>query len=275
MLESEGEVSKPRIDAVEEFVTAAKDYEERTEEPSLSGFMEEVSLVSDVDKYDTEADAVVLMTIHSAKGLEFPVVFLPGMEEGVFPGMQASESPAEMSEERRLAYVAITRAKEELYMTHTVERMLYGRTGSNALSRFVRNEIPKELLDEDASVRRFAPPRAGGWANGGYSSYTSSNRGSAPDSSRSAYAAPATAARSHVYDGSSELNRRVEPVKPRTASSFGVQRFPVGTRVNHPTFGDGTVTELRDMGGDILYRVKFDSGEDKKLMATYARLKKL
>ena len=167
MLVAGGEVEKPRISAVEEFITAASEYETRTEEPTLAGFMEEVALVSDVDKYDTEADSVVLMTIHSAKGLEFPVVFLPGMEENIFPGAQSIQSPTEMSEERRLAYVAITRAKEELYILHTRERMLYGRTSANPLSRFVKNEIPAELLDVAAPPRSFAPPRAGGYLRGG------------------------------------------------------------------------------------------------------------
>ncbi len=262
MLERGGEVEKPRIDAVEEFVSAAKEYEGRAEEPNLAGFMEEVALVSDVDKYDADADAVVLMTIHSAKGLEFPVVFLPGMEENVFPSAQANESPSEMNEERRLAYVAITRAKEALYISYTAERMLYGRTSCNALSRFVQREMPEELLQKDTYIRSFAPPKAGGWRNG---------NGYAPRA-----ASPQNAAKtSRVYNASSELNRKVEPVKPRTASSFGLERYPAGTRVEHPTFGQGTVLEVRDMGGDYLYRVRFDTVGEKKLMATFAHLKKL
>ena len=245
MLVAGGEVEKPRIDAVEEFVTAASDYEERSEEPSLIGFMEEVALVSDVDKYDADADAVVLMTIHSAKGLEFPIVFIPGFEEGVFPGIQAMDVPSEMSEERRLAYVAITRAKKRLIITFTAERMLYGRTSHNALSRFVQREIPKDLVFSDSFIRTTPRPT---WQTGGYPRKPMAN---------------------------SELNRRVEPTKPRTATSFGIDRFPVGARVSHPTFGAGTIESVRDMGGDILYTVHFDDGATKKLMATYARLKKL
>lgn len=263
MLAAAGEVEKPRIDAVEEFITAASEYETRTEAPTLAGFMEEVALVSDVDKYDTEADSVVLMTIHSAKGLEFPVVFLPGMEEGIFPGAQSLSSPSEMSEERRLAYVAITRAKEELYILHTRERMLYGRTSANPLSRFVKNEIPESLLDIADPPRAFAPPRAGGYMRGGYGQgyQTPAPRyGSAPAPRRQ----------------ESELNRRVEPPKPqKSAATFGVARFAPGTRVRHATFGTGTVRSARDMGGDILYEVAFDSGMTKKLMATYAKLQKI
>ncbi len=245
MLSEEGEVSKTRIDAIEEFVTAAKDYEEREETPTLVGFMEEVALVSDVDKYDESADAVVLMTIHSAKGLEFPVVFLPGMEEGIFPGMQATFSPSEMGEERRLAYVAITRAKEELYMSYTRERMIYGRTTCNPLSRFVQNEIPEELIHRESDFPRRSP-------------------------SRPAYQPPRQ--RENFFG---ELNRRVEPQKSRSASSFGIEKYAPGTRVSHPTFGTGTVLTAKDMGGDMLYTVAFDDGTEKKLMATFARLQKI
>ncbi len=244
MLSAEGEVSKPRIDAIEEFVTAAKDYEAREENPTLIGFMEEVALVSDVDKYDEDADAVVLMTIHSAKGLEFPVVFLPGMEEGIFPGMQASVSPSEMGEERRLAYVAITRAKEELYMSYTRERMIYGRTTCNPLSRFAQNEIPEELVHRESDFPRRAPGRI--------------------------FQPPRP--RENRFG---EMNRRVEPQKSRTASSFGIEKFGPGTRVSHPTFGTGTILTARDMGGDMLYTVAFDDGTEKKLMATFARLEKI
>ena len=246
MLIAGGEVEKPRIDAIEEFVTAASDYEERTEEVSLVGFMEEVALVSDVDQYDADADAVVLMTIHSAKGLEFPVVFLPGLEESIFPGIQAMESPSELAEERRLAYVAITRAKKKLFISHTAERMIYGRTSHNALSRFVGREIPRDLLQIDSYTRDF----------GGYP-----RRPSPPPVSRT------------------ELNRPVNavPQKPRTATSYGLTRYPVGTRVKHPSFGAGSICDVREMGGDILYTVAFDDPAfgTKKLMATYARLDKI
>ena len=115
----------------------------------MAGFLEEAALVSDIDNYDTGADAVVLMTVHSAKGLEFPVVFLPGMEEGLFPGMQTLHDPKELEEERRLAYVALTRAKEKIYISHVRERMLFGHTQYNQLSRFVK-EIPEELISDEA-----------------------------------------------------------------------------------------------------------------------------
>jgi DNA helicase-2/ATP-dependent DNA helicase PcrA len=209
--------------------------------------MEEVALVSDVDQYDADADAVVLMTIHSAKGLEFPIVFLPGLEEGIFPGIQALESPSELSEERRLAYVAITRAKKRLFISHTVERMIYGRTSHNPLSRFVSREIPRDLLQIDSFTRDF----------GGYP--------------RRPAAQPTV--------NRAELNRPVSaaPQKPKNPSNYGIPRYPAGTRVSHPTFGVGTVREMREMGGDVLYTVAFDDASVgvKKLMATFARLQKL
>ncbi len=145
-LVSKGQQEAERLENLDALYVAVKEYEERADDPSLSGFLEEAALVSDIDKYDENADAVVLMTIHSSKGLEFPVVFLPGMEDGVFPGQQSINTPGEIEEERRLAYVAITRAKKTLIITHARERMLYGMTQRNPVSRFVK-EIDPQYLD--------------------------------------------------------------------------------------------------------------------------------
>jgi DNA helicase-2/ATP-dependent DNA helicase PcrA len=138
MLVGEGFEGEGRINSVNELIAGALEYEKRLSEtdiePTLAGYLEEVSLVSDVDKYDENADAVVLMTVHSAKGLEFPTVFIAGMEDGIFPSSMSIGEPMEMSEERRLMYVAITRAKEKLYITYTKNRMMYGRTAYNMLS---------------------------------------------------------------------------------------------------------------------------------------------
>jgi len=123
--------SRGRLENVEELLTTVIKYTEETEEPSLSGFLEEIALYTDLDSYDPNDDAVVMMTLHSAKGLEFPVVFIAGAEEGIFPGMNAMMSPGEIEEERRLAYVGITRAKERLYFTTAAQRMLFGRTAYN------------------------------------------------------------------------------------------------------------------------------------------------
>ena len=156
-----GQQDAERVANLDELYVAVSEYMERADEPSLSGFLEEVALVADVDKYDENADAVVLMTIHSSKGLEFPVVFLPGMEDGVFPGEQSIMTPGELDEERRLAYVAVTRAKRMLVITHTKERMLYGSTRRNPLSRFVK-EIDSRYLDMQSLFARtgaFIPPQ--------------------------------------------------------------------------------------------------------------------
>ena len=142
---SKGQIEEERLQNLDALYVAVTEYMERVYDPSLSGFLEEVALVSDIDKYDENADAVTLMTIHSSKGLEFPVVFLPGMEDGVFPGEQSLTTPDEIEEERRLAYVAITRAKKILIITHAKERMLYGATRRNPPSRFVREIDPKYL----------------------------------------------------------------------------------------------------------------------------------
>ena len=145
-LVSKGQVEAERLENLDALCSAVREYEDANEDATLSGFLEEVALISDIDRYDENADAVTLMTIHSSKGLEFPIVFLPGMEENVFPGSQSIATPGEIDEERRLAYVAITRAKKTLIITHAKERMLYGMTQRNPLSRFVR-EIDQKYVD--------------------------------------------------------------------------------------------------------------------------------
>ncbi|MBR2342697.1 MAG: UvrD-helicase domain-containing protein [Clostridia bacterium] len=255
MLVAEGFEGETKIENINELISAAVEYERRMEEleeePTLFGFLEEISLVSDVDKYDDTADAVVLMTVHSAKGLEFPVVFLAGMEDGIFPSEQNRMDKAELAEERRLAYVAITRAKERLFITYAKNRMMYGRTMYGTLSSFVRCELPDELIYRDM-------PR--GYSRDGYSA------------SRSAYRTD-----SAPRSGYTELRRapEISTAKRSGAASFGVERLPVGARVVHATFGTGRIVSARDMGGDVLYEVSFDNGQTKKLMATFAKLKRL
>ena len=253
MLEKEGDVSKTRIDSVNEFVSAAVEYEERAESPTLVGFLEEVALISDVDKYDETADAVVLMTIHSAKGLEFPEVFIAGAEEGVFPSTQSIFNPSEMNEERRLAYVAITRAKDRLWITHTSERMLYGRTVANPLSRFIADEIPGNLLERESGRKQ----------SGGFGAPRVSQR-----------PVPLRPLSPFTPSPASPFSRPTQKKVDRPAG-YGVTRFADGTRVAHAVFGAGTVISSREMGGDVLFEVKFDSGVTKKLMGTYAKLKSL
>ena len=249
MLIDGGEEEKERLENIEEFISGVIEYERNNDEPTLRGFLEENSLVSDVDKYDEDADATVMMTIHSAKGLEFPVVFLPGMEDGLFPGMQSiTAGPEELEEERRLAYVAITRAKDELYIIRTRSRMLYGRTSVNQISRFAE-EIPTSLIREDSpySSTYGSKPRVYFHADdGGYSQKTSAGG----------------------------VNSGFTVVKKPQPTAGGAPLCE-GDRVRHFTFGDGEVMSVRPMGSDVLYEVAFDRVGTKKLMGNYAKLKKL
>ena len=151
MLEAAGEEEKDRLDNLDEFKSSIIEYVNNNDEPTLTGFLEENALVADVDRYDESADAVVMMTIHSAKGLEFPIVIIPGFEDGIFPGIQNIVGNADdMEEERRLAYVALTRAKEQIYILHTKSRLLYGQTQYNPVSRFV-TEIPEKYIEKEQS----------------------------------------------------------------------------------------------------------------------------
>jgi len=258
MLVRAGEEEKDRIENIGELISTAKQYEEGTETPSLSEFLEDVALVSDVDRYDETANAVILMTIHSAKGLEFPIVFLPGMEEGIFPGFQAIFNPSEIEEERRLAYVAITRAKRSLYITCTHERMLNGSTQYNPPSRFV-DEIPSELCDvQDASTPRI--------------SYKFSDDGSFTYSGRERRSYGTQSYGKSVYSpvrSSYDSTKKVSNPAPQIGNTFRE-----GDRVRHSTFGAGCVVSVKKMGGDTLYEINFDKVGVKKLMATYARLTK-
>lgn len=240
MLIAGGEAERERLENVQELISNAVEYESRAEEITLSGFLEEYALVSDVDNYDQSADAVVMMTIHSAKGLEFPVVFLPGMEDGIFPGLMSMADPGEMEEERRLAYVAITRAKEQLCCTFVRERMLFGRTQYNPPSKFL-SEIPEDLV-KDETIARKKPE----------------SHFELPEYNRKKPAAEAMKEKT-VFD-----------MKPKGSAEL----FSVGEIVEHPNFGRGEILSVRPMASDTLYEVAFDKVGTKKLMATYAKLKK-
>ncbi|MBQ9080276.1 MAG: UvrD-helicase domain-containing protein [Clostridia bacterium] len=247
MLIAGGEQERDRLENVDELISGVLEYQKNNEEATLTGYLEEVALVADVDKYDESADAVILMTIHSSKGLEFPVVFLPGMEDGIFPGMKTITGPEdEMEEERRLAYVAVTRAKEKLYILYAHERMLWGRSGHNPPSRFI-DEIPPQYMDiqkreSNGGVRQIVKPAAKVY-------YTNKNA---------------------VGGGDITVNR---PIQPRAQAS--VANIAEGDRVRHRIFGDGEVLSVRNMGADIMYEVVFENVGTKKLMATYAKLTKI
>ena len=252
--EDEPEKAEDRIENVRELSSMLQRYEEEAgDEASLSGFLEEVSLFTDIDNYDSGADSVVLMTIHSAKGLEFPVVFLPGWEEGVFPGNAVLYDPSQVEEERRLAYVAITRAREELYLYHAESRMIFGSTSHNRLSRFAE-EIPEELIERSRS-REYAYRTSMG---GAFGTMPHSKERPTPASGRASQAGGFAA---QVY--------RPTPAKPAPAGTF-----QAGDTVRHKTFGTGVILTATPMANDTLLEIAFDKVGTKKLFANFARLTK-
>ena len=242
------ESAEDRAANVQELASNLRRFEEENPEGTLSDFLEEVSLITDIDNYDNNADSVVLMTVHSAKGLEFPVVFLPGMEENIFPGMASVYVPSEVEEERRLAYVAITRAKEELYIFHAESRMIFGMTNRNRVSRFV-DEIPETLVEHtrsrDYSARPVSMPSFGG----------AKPFGEAPKTKSVAEA------------GGFTPKPRVKPAPAGT--------YRVGDTVLHKAFGTGLIVSATPMANDTLLEVAFDKVGTKKLFANFARLTKV
>ncbi len=222
-------------------------HQEENEEATLGSFLEEVSLMTDIDNYNSEADTVTLMTLHSAKGLEFPCVFIAGMEEGIFPGQQSMYIPSEVEEERRLAYVGITRAKEKLYLTATKTRLLFGSTSHNRPSRFV-DEIPAELIDNVSKT----------------SITTAQKIMFRPQETRTE--------KSYTIPKHYQSKTETAPVK---SASSGKETYKVGDAVMHNAFGKGVILSVQPVGGDYFLEIAFEKASTKKIMATYAKLKKL
>ena len=242
-LRAEDDNAQERIENINELSSNLVKYEEENPEGGLAGFLEEVSLFTDIDNYDSSSDSVTMMTIHSAKGLEFPVVFLPGMEEGIFPGMQSIYNPGEVEEERRLAYVAITRAREELFLTNADSRLLFGSTSRNKPSRFLK-EIPEELTEHSRS-RSWKKPEPG-----------------------IELPTPAAEHRTASMNAAHQFGPAVIPGAGPTKETYHT-----GDRILHRTYGEGIVLTATPMGNDTLLEIDF-SGVHKKLMANYARLQK-
>lgn len=245
-LKTEKDNPDVRIENIEELSSNIIKFEEDyAEEASLSNFLEEISLQTDIDNYDAEADSSVMMTLHSAKGLEFPVVFIAGLEEGVFPSIATMMNPDELNEERRLAYVGITRAKEKLYITKAKSRMLMGHTSYNKVSRFV-NEIPPELLNYTGEKKTFAS------TNGfsASSSHISIGAGSkfTPNKSFNTFTKPA--------------------VKSGTV-------YKKGDCVFHKVFGKGMIMKTEKMGNDTMLEVAFVKAGTKTLMANFSKMEKI
>lgn len=251
-LKTEKDNPDVRIENIEELSSNIIKFEEDyAEEASLSNFLEEISLQTDIDNYDAEADSSVMMTLHSAKGLEFPVVFIAGMEENVFPSIATMMNPDELNEERRLAYVGITRAKEKLYITKAKSRMLMGHTSYNKVSRFV-NEIPPELLEYTGERKTFAS------ANGFSTSASRVNIGAGSSSGIGS-----------KYTQNKSFNTFTKPaVKSGTV-------YKKGDCVFHKVFGKGMIMKTEKMGNDTMLEVAFDKAGTKTLMANFSKMEKI
>lgn len=256
-LQEEPETYEDRVNNIKELSSMFIKYEEESEDANLSEFLEDVALISDIDSYNEDEDAVVLMTLHSAKGLEFPIVFIPGMEEGIFPGNQSMFSEEDLEEERRLAYVGITRAKKKLYLISSQQRMLYGQTSRNMPSRFLR-EIPSSVIDDQSVVARrstgFTTPRTA------YANASRNELGHSSHNKIGSYTQSSSSAHKFGQAGNAAQKNNID--------------FKVGDTVCHKSFGTGTVLTVTPMGGDMLLEVAFDKAGTKKMMANYARLEK-
>lgn len=240
MLESKPtEENKTRIENVRELKSSIQAYVQNAEVPTLAGFLEEIALYTDIEEYNEGDDAVVMMTMHSAKGLEFPHVFLVGFEDGLFPGMRAIGDYEEMEEERRLCYVAITRAKETLTISHAKQRMLYGRTNAALASRFLK-EIPESVVQRKGGYYRQEAA-----APSGYSSHR--------------YVSPSFQA----------AKKEIPSFASQTAKA-PVLELNKGDMVQHTAFGRGMVLSVLKMGGDALLEIAFDDIGTKKLMSKTA-----
>lgn len=291
-LQEEGEIeAQTRLENIEELINKAAAYEEDSEHPTLDEFLEQVALVADIDNVDDTEDRVTLMTLHSAKGLEFPKVYLVGMEDGLFPGMMSimSGDKTEMEEERRLCYVGITRAKKELVLTAARQRMINGETRWSKPSRFI-NEIPPNLLDTDKLQPVFGKSKQDDpgdfglpWDQGsksgvsrfgmGYNAYASKTT-SPPGNSGAGY----KNAKNSGTGGFGSSMQSLEPKKkPGFGKTFTVQKaaslaYKEGDRVKHAKFGEGTVKEIIDGARDYEVTVEFDKGGQKKMLAGFAKL---
>lgn len=232
-----------KIENVEELRSSIVQYMNEADEPSLSGFLEEVALYSEADRDDGSDDKVTLMTVHSAKGLEYKNIFVIGLDDGIFPSSRSFDSEADMEEERRLAYVAITRAKERLYLTNASQRMLFGQTQRNVTSRFMREIDPSliEKHDHAAAMRKQL----------GESDKTLTE----------------------VH--STSLQQQLARNKSRSVGAKTSETYTAGERVSHNIFGDGTIVSVKPMANDSMLEIAFEKVGTKKIMANYAKLKKL
>ena len=270
-LENENTIeAESRIQNLEEFLTVAIEFEEQMAENTLAEFLESISLTSDIDNMEESEDTVTLMTLHSAKGLEFPVVFLVGMEEGIFPGYKSIGEIKELEEERRLFYVGITRAMQYLYLTCAKRRTIFGSTSYNQMSRFLK-EIPKDLLDGYEEID-----------NEDNNSFKDSNYGWEYGTS---YAGKVKTYKFDNVEKIPEVKEKVGAFQFRTAESFlnslnkkasgrqvDITKYKEGQRIYHKKFGEGTINKIEQEGEDYKLDIQFDKVGHKRLMAKFAEL---
>ena len=262
-----------RIANLDEFLTVAIEFEEEFAENHLSDFLEGITLSSDLDNLEEEAEMVTLMTLHSAKGLEFPVVFLIGMEEGIFPGHQSMMEPKELEEERRLCYVGITRAKENLFLTCSRQRTIFGSTSYNPVSRFLE-EIPKDLLEgyeesfgQISNKENIFKDSSYTWSygtknNGNIKTYQITNK------------EPVIAAKNNQNFAFRTAESFLNNIGKKIASTKTVDlsQYEAGVRVFHKKFGEGTINMVEPEGEDLKVDINFDKVGHKRLMAKFANL---
>ena len=268
-LANEPEKYQERVANLSELGNNIRRYCEENPDGDLNGFLQETALLTDIDNYNAQTQAVVMMTIHSAKGLEFPNVFIVGMEEGIFPGMQTIlYEPENIEEERRLAYVAITRAKKKLYISSASTRMLYGMTNRNRPSRFVE-EIPDELLDKRGarpmSYQTYGIPQQRSAGQG------SASRGFSKPSSQSPARASNAIPQKPAYDFSASSGFSGAGAKKPAAA----QSYSVGETVKHKAYGTGVILGMQKMANDTMLEIAFEKVGTKKIMANYAKLEKV
>lgn len=277
MLEdADPENAKERMENIDEFINKVIAYEETAEEASLSGLLEEVALIADIDNVDGDSDRIMLMTLHSAKGLEFPYVYLSGLEDGLFPSYMSicADDPTEIEEERRLCYVGITRAMKKLTITAAKSRMIRGETQYNSVSRFVK-EIPRELFEGNVS---FEKPRR----DREYDDYFSSD---SPTRSYGSMSTPAKV-RPVAYSTAKEKAAAAKPYIAKATAFASIKKgaqfvstdapeYVAGDRVRHMKFGEGTVLDIKSGGRDYEVTVEFDNAGVKKMFASFAKLVKM
>lgn len=268
----ETDEARTRIENIQELISGAIEFEMQSEEKGLEAYLANVMLVSDIDNLEGDRDHVVLMTLHSAKGLEFPVVFIPGFEEGVFPGMRSMESEDKLEEERRLCYVGITRAREKLYLSSTCSRTLFGNTTFNRGSRFMK-EIPCELLEVRGKRDRQAESLAGRYGSRG-GSYGGFGFGAGKQefgAGRPAYGAGEQtfgSAAKNVFTGGGTAGND-------TADGGPFTDYKAGDQVVHKKFGIGKIKSVTLDNGDYVLEIEFKNSGMKRLMAAFANLVKL